>query len=94
MGDVRALGLMVAAELTRADGSPDAARTSAVHDALLEAGHVIFMSCGTDANVVRFMPPLVVSESEIETALDSRPARRSKRLLNRCTLSAGAVKLP
>ena len=71
VGDVRALGLMVAAELTRADGSPDAARTSAVMTHCLEAGHVIFMSCGTDANVVRFMPPLVVSESEIETALDA-----------------------
>ena len=71
VGDVRALGLMVAAELTGADGSPDAARTSAVMTHCLEDGHVIFMSCGTDANVVRFMPPLVVSEAEIETALDA-----------------------
>ena len=60
---MRGLGLMVAAELTRADGSPDAARTSAVMAHCLEDGHLVLMSCGADSNVVRFMPPLVVSES-------------------------------
>ena len=69
VGDVRGLGLMVAAELTRADGSPDAARTSAVLAHCLEAGRLVLMSCGADSNVVRFMPPLVVSESEIDQAL-------------------------
>jgi 4-aminobutyrate aminotransferase len=37
----------------------------------LESSHLILMSCGADGNVVRFMPPLVVSEAEIETALDA-----------------------
>jgi 4-aminobutyrate aminotransferase-like enzyme len=27
------------------------------------------MSCGTDGNVIRFMPPLVVSEPQISEAL-------------------------
>jgi 4-aminobutyrate aminotransferase-like enzyme len=27
------------------------------------------MSCGADGNVVRFMPPLVVSEGEIDAAV-------------------------
>jgi len=27
------------------------------------------MSCGADSNVIRFMPPLVVSENEIDRAL-------------------------
>ena len=69
IGDVRALGLMVAVELTDADGSPDAARTSAVMTHCLEQNHLVLMSCGTDGNVVRFMPPLVVSEQEIDQAL-------------------------
>jgi 4-aminobutyrate aminotransferase-like enzyme len=60
---------MVAAELTHADGTPDAARTSAVMEHCLRENHVILMSCGTDANVVRFMPPLVVSEQQIDEAL-------------------------
>ena len=69
LGDVRGLGLMVAAELTRADGSPDAARTTAVLEHCVREHHVVLMSCGADANVVRFMPPLVVSEAEVDEAL-------------------------
>jgi 4-aminobutyrate aminotransferase len=69
IGDVRGLGLMVAAELTDAHGAPDAARTAAVMAHCLEHGHVVLMSCGTDGNVIRFMPPLVVTETEIDRAI-------------------------
>jgi len=69
VGDVRGLGLMVAAELTRPDGSPDASRTSAVMAHCLQEHHLVLMSCGADSNVVRFMPPLVVSEAEVDRAL-------------------------
>jgi len=69
VGDVRGLGLMVAAELTHADGTPDAKRTSAVMDHCLRENHLVLMSCGADGNVVRFMPPLVVSEQQIDEAL-------------------------
>jgi 4-aminobutyrate aminotransferase len=69
VGDVRGLGLMVAAELTHADGSPDAPRTAAVMEHCLRENHLVLMSCGADGNVVRFMPPLVVSEHEIDEAL-------------------------
>ena len=69
VGDVRGLGLMVAAELTHADGSADAARTNAVMGHCLQESHVVLMSCGAESNVVRFMPPLVVGEAEIDTAL-------------------------
>jgi 4-aminobutyrate aminotransferase len=60
---------MVAAELTRADGTADAVRTAAVMKHCLEEAHVVLMSCGAEGNVVRFMPPLVVSEAEIDRAL-------------------------
>ncbi len=69
VGDVRGLGLMVAAELTHADGTPDAKRTSAVMDHCLRENRLVLMSCGADGNVVRFMPPLVVSEQQIDEAL-------------------------
>jgi len=69
VGDVRGLGLMVAAELTRADGSADAARTAAVMKHCLDENHVVLMSCGAEGNVIRFMPPLVVREDEIDRAL-------------------------
>src|SRR4051812_7696942 len=69
VGDVRGVGLMVAAELTHDDGAPDAARTSAVMEHCLRENHLVLMSCGADGNVVRFMPPLVVSEQQIDEAL-------------------------
>jgi len=69
VGDVRGLGLMVAAELTNADGSPGTARTNDILAHCLQAHHLVLMSCGADSNVVRFMPPLVVSEAEIDQAL-------------------------
>jgi 4-aminobutyrate aminotransferase-like enzyme len=69
VGDVRGLGLMVAAELTRADGTADAARTAAVMKHCLDENHVVLMSCGAEGNVIRFMPPLVVREDEIDRAL-------------------------
>jgi len=69
VGDVRGLGLMVAAELTTSTGSPDPARTTAVLAHCLQTHHVVLMSCGADANVVRFMPPLVVSDAEIDHAI-------------------------
>jgi len=69
VGDVRGLGLMVAAELTRADGAADTARTAAVMKHCLEENHVVLMSCGAEGNVIRFMPPLVVRDDEIDRAL-------------------------
>jgi 4-aminobutyrate aminotransferase-like enzyme len=35
----------------------------------LQQHHLVLMSCGADSNVVRFMPPLVVNEAEIDRAL-------------------------
>jgi 4-aminobutyrate aminotransferase len=69
VGDVRGLGLMVAAELTGPDRAPDPARTAAVLAHCLQENHLVLMSCGAESNVIRFMPPLVVSEAEIDQAL-------------------------
>jgi 4-aminobutyrate aminotransferase len=70
VAEVRALGLMVAAEFRRPeDGIPDTARVSAILGHCLTEGHLILMSAGTYSQVIRFMPPLVVSEAEIDDAL-------------------------
>ena len=61
--DVRGPGLMVACELS------DAGRVAAVLDHCLRDGHLILMNAGTFGTVVRWMPPLVVSEAEVDTAL-------------------------
>ncbi len=69
LGDVRGLGLMVATELVDESGAPASARTAAVIRHCMERSRVLLMSCGTSGNIVRWMPPLVVSSEEIERAL-------------------------
>ncbi len=68
MGDVRGLGLMIAVEFTR-DGEADAAAAKAVQKAALEEG-LFLLSCGTFGNVIRFIPPLIVTEEQIDDGLE------------------------
>jgi 4-aminobutyrate aminotransferase len=70
VAEVRSLGLMVAVEFRQpATGVPDTARVSAILGHCLAEGHLILMSAGTYSQAIRFMPPLVVSEAEIDEAL-------------------------
>ncbi len=70
LGDVRGLGLMVGSAIVEPEtGRPDGARVSAMLSHALEDSKVIFMNCGTWGNVLRWMPPLVVSEAQIGQGL-------------------------
>jgi 4-aminobutyrate aminotransferase len=69
IGDVRGKGLMVATEFTTAQrGEPDTATSKAVVKAAFEHG-LMLLTCGTYDNVIRWIPPLIVSESEMAEAL-------------------------
>jgi 4-aminobutyrate aminotransferase len=69
IGDVRGLGLMVATEFTTAQrGEPDTDTSKAVVKAAFERG-LMLLTAGTYDNVIRWIPPLVVSEAEIDEAL-------------------------
>ena len=68
IGDVRGRGLMVATEFTTADGKPDAETTTAVQAACLER-NLLLLSCGSYKNVIRWIPPLVVTAEQIDDAL-------------------------
>jgi 4-aminobutyrate aminotransferase/(S)-3-amino-2-methylpropionate transaminase len=70
IGDVRGRGAMIAVELVRPDtAEPDAALTSAVANAAITAG-VIVLTAGTFGNVVRFLPPLTISDELLTEGLD------------------------
>jgi len=62
--EVRGPGLMVGVEVT------DAATATALVDACREDGHLLLMTAGIDGNVVRWMPPLVVTKGDMDHALD------------------------
>lgn len=69
IGDVRGLGLMIGVEFIKDDGSPDKEGLQKVLDKCYEKG-LIIIECGIDKNVARLMPPLNVTDSEMEKALD------------------------
>jgi 4-aminobutyrate aminotransferase len=70
LGDVRGLGLMLGVEFVVPGGrTPDKNRTKAIQRACMEAG-LLLLTCGTDENVIRWIPPLVITEQELEEALN------------------------
>ena len=61
---------MVAAELVvPGTTTPDAALAKAVAAAAHAAG-VVVLTCGTDGNVLRFLPPLTISDALLHEAFD------------------------
>jgi 4-aminobutyrate aminotransferase len=68
IGDVRGLGLMVGAEFTSPRGEPFSERAKAVTRAALDGG-LMLLTCGSYDNTIRWIPPLVVTESQIKEAL-------------------------
>lgn len=70
IGDVRGRGAMIAVELVKSGGTePDAELTKALCAAAHAEG-VIVLSCGTYGNVLRFLPPLAISDDLLHEGLD------------------------
>ncbi|MFO7623436.1 MAG: aminotransferase class III-fold pyridoxal phosphate-dependent enzyme [Anaerolineales bacterium] len=68
IGDVRGKGLMVGVEFRNPAGKPDKETAKAVVHACLDR-HMLLLTCGTWDNVIRWIPPLIVSAEEIEQGL-------------------------
>ncbi len=70
IGDVRGLGLMVGSTIVKSGTrTPDGARVSQMLTHAKENGKVLLMNAGTWGNVLRWMPPLIVSEAQIGQGL-------------------------
>jgi 4-aminobutyrate aminotransferase len=69
LGDVRGLGLMVGVEFTAADGAPDKTAAKQVVHECLDQG-LMLLTCGPWDNTIRLIPPLTVSEAEIQEGLE------------------------
>lgn len=69
IADVRGLGGMCAVEFNRpGGGEPDAEFTKRVQAEALQRG-LILLTCGVNANVVRFLYPLAIDEAVFDEAL-------------------------
>lgn len=74
IGDVRGLGLMIGVELVKPGSNepdPDAFGFLAEY---ARNQHLLILECGPDGNVIRFIPPLCVTEDELNTAIDTLEA--------------------
>ena len=69
IGDVRGLGLMVATEFTK-DGKPDQKTAKAVQNKCL-MNNLLLLTCGTYENVIRWIPPLIVTEEQINEGVNT-----------------------
>ena len=73
VGDVRGLGLMVAIELVipgEGDGRvPDPALTRRIQQACFDR-KLLVLTAGTHVNVIRIIPPLVTTETEVDQAIE------------------------
>jgi 4-aminobutyrate aminotransferase len=68
IGDVRGLGLMIASEFTAPDGTPATDLAKAVVAGCLKR-NLMLLTCGPWGNTVRWIPPLVVTQEQIEEAV-------------------------
>ncbi len=66
--DIRGRGLMIGIEFMR-DGKPAGELVDAIQKRALELG-VLLLTCGVEHNVVRLIPPITTSETDLERGLD------------------------
>lgn len=67
IGDVRGRGLMIGTEFTRSDGTPDGDTATEVRRQCERRG-LLLLPCGAFGQVVRWLPPLIVSEAQVKEA--------------------------
>ena len=67
--DVRGLGLMVAMEFELPDASPDGMRAKHIMHLCADNG-LLILPCGPYDNVLRLIPPLILTESHVAEALE------------------------
>ena len=71
LGDVRGLGLMVGCEFSDPNtGEPDADTAKKVLDYAQKEGRLLLLGCGAYGNVLRLIPPLIVTEAQIDLGLE------------------------
>src|SRR6266852_6094009 len=71
IGEVRGLGLMIGVELVRDEKlTPANSEAEAVRDALLRQGVLVGVG-GVYGNVVRFQPPLIITQEQIDRAVSA-----------------------
>jgi 4-aminobutyrate aminotransferase len=69
LAENRNLGAMLATEIVDPEGCSDAGRTGAILQHLLHEERTIAMNCGPFGSTLRWIPPLVITDDQIDDAL-------------------------
>jgi 4-aminobutyrate aminotransferase/(S)-3-amino-2-methylpropionate transaminase len=70
IGDVRGRGAMIAVELVKSGTDDPNPELTKELSAAAHAAGVIVLTCGTYGNILRFLPPLTISDELLEEGLD------------------------
>lgn len=70
VANVRGMGLMHGTEIVDAEGNPDGERAAQLLKAM-EARDVLMIRCGPQGQIVRWLPPLIISRDEAERATEA-----------------------
>jgi 4-aminobutyrate aminotransferase len=68
IGEVRGIGPMIGIEIVKEGGEPDRKGCDKVMKYCLENG-LILINCGPERNVIRFIPPLITEEDELDRGI-------------------------
>jgi 4-aminobutyrate aminotransferase-like enzyme len=68
LGDIRGWGLMTGLEIGVPGRGPDKDLAARIQAQCLDR-NLLLLTCGTYSNVIRWIPPLIVTESQINDAL-------------------------
>jgi len=68
IADVRGLGLMIGVEFRDTEGKPDTSTAKAVQKACFEE-RLLLLTCGPWDNTIRWIPPLIVTEEQVDVGL-------------------------
>lgn len=68
IGDVRGFGCMIGVEFVDEMGNPDGKACEKIMNHCLEQG-LILINCGPARNIIRFIPPLITDDDDLERAL-------------------------
>ena len=69
LGNNRGKGLMIGTEFTDSNGNPGTKIASEVQKGCIDKG-LLLLTCGTYLNIIRWIPPLIVSKKEIDKVLE------------------------
>ena len=69
VGEVRGIGMMIGIEFNDKDGNPSKEMAERVAEKCLE-NKLLVLTCGPQGQVIRLIPPLNITDSEVEKALE------------------------